>query len=130
MTTSRYKNRFYFGRQVIMAAVIACLCLSAGEGLRLTPFPIFGSTDAEAATRNVRHHASIEASTNYNPTIVPTRQMKRGKHQVVHYESLTSLSARKLAVHPVFPPLLVAASNVVSPLLSSSIPSRAPPFAS
>jgi hypothetical protein len=130
MTTSRYKNRFYFVRQVIMVAVIACLCISTSEGLRLAPFPIFGSTDAEAATRHVRHRASVEASNNYNPTIVPTRPLRRGKQQAVHYESLTSLSARKLALHPVFLPLIIAALNVVSPLLSSSIPSRAPPFAS
>jgi hypothetical protein len=134
MTTSKYKNRFYFVRQIIMVAVIACLCVYAGEGLRLTPFPVFGFADFEAAKKQVRHRVSIQASNNYDPTIVPTRSMKRGKQQqqqpVVDHESPFSTRARKLAAQPVFLPVMGRSIKVVSLLLTWRIPSRAPPFVS
>ena len=130
MTTSQNKNRFYFGRRVIMAALIACLCLSTSEGLRLAPFPIFGSENVESATAQVSHHAWTEISNHYNPTLVPTRQMKRGRQQVVEYESPFSTGARKLAVQPIFLPVTGEPTDFISPLLSLPIPSRAPPSAS
>jgi hypothetical protein len=129
MTTSRYKNRINFGRRIIMAGLIACLCLSASEGLRLAPFPIFTSIDAEAAAAaaQVRHHAWTEISNHYNPTTVPTRQ--RGKQQVVAYERQFSTNAR-LAAKRISTPVTGEITHFVSPLLSARIPSRAPPFAS
>ena len=110
-----------------MVGLIACLCLSTSEGLRLAPFPIFASIDAEAATAQVRHHAWTEISNHYNPTTVPSRQ--RGKQQVVAYESQLSLNAR-LAAQPISMPVAGEITPFVSPVLSARIPSRAPPFAS
>ena len=117
-------------RRIIMVAVIACLCLSTSEGLRLAPFPIFGSPDVESATAQVRHHAWTEIANHYNPTTVPTRQIKRGRQQVVEYESPFSTGARKLAAQPIFLPVTGEPADFISPLLSSPIPSRAPPSAS
>lgn len=127
MKTTRNKNR-NFGRRIIMVGLMACLCLSTSEGLRLAPFPIFASIDAETANAQVRHHAWTEISNHYNPTTVPTRQMKRGKQQVVQYESAFSANPR-LAAQPIFLPV-TGEAHFVSPLLSTRIPSRAPPFVS
>ena len=113
-----------------MAALIACLCLSTSEGLRLAPFPMFGFADVESATTQVRHHAWTEISNHYNPTTVPTRQIKRGRQQVVEFANLFSTSARKLAAQPVFMPVTRSATDFVPPILIAAIPSRAPPFVS
>lgn len=130
MTNSQYTNRFYFVRRIIMVAVIACLCISSSEGLRLTPFPVFELAAVEATKKQIRSTASYEVSNKYNPTTMPTRPMKRGKHQVVDVATLPSEGTRKLAVQPVFLPIACAAFDGVSPLPFSPIPGRPPPFAS
>jgi len=128
MNTSRYKNRFYFVRQIIMVGLIACLCISTSEGLRLAPFPSFELIEIETTKKQLRSNNSHEITNKYNPTTVPTRPMRRSKQHVVHYESLPSQNTGKLAVQPVFMPVTGAATDFVSPLLSLSIPSRAPPL--
>jgi len=130
MTTSEYKIRFYIGRQMIMAAVIACLCLSAGEGLRLSPFTVSDLDTAAAKTRQVCASGPNAISTNYNPTTVPTRTLKRGKEQVAYCEKSTSQISRGLAAKTLLLSAPIGAKNLVSLILNSRIPSRAPPLVS
>src|SRR5258708_3407248 len=130
MTTSEYKTRPCFGRQIIMAVVIACLCFSAGEGLRLRPSPVSGLEEAEATNPQLHASASNEISTKYGSLIVPTRPLKRCKQQVVDYGNPPSQSSRELTAHPLLLPVTGEAEDIVSLLLISLTTSRAPPFIS
>lgn len=113
-----------------MVVLIACLCISTSEGLRLAPFPIFELSEVEVTKKQLRSSASNEISNKYNPTTMPTRPMKRGKQQVLDIDNQPSESTRRLAFHPVFLPVTEEVAGVVSPILSTAIPSRAPPFVS
>ncbi len=132
-----------------MVVVIACLCLSAGEGLRLRPFPVLGLVDTEA-TKAQRHvdgsidassDLSFAASTNqqrhiltngYGPVIAPTRLLSRGEQQVIEYDygSPSSHSNRSLIAHLLRLPVTGKAVGIVYLHLILRIPSRAPPVIS
>jgi hypothetical protein len=63
---------------IISMAVIACLCFSIGEGLRLTPFPVADTTQTETS------NDSDTSVRKYGPIDVPTRTKNR-KRQLVDY---------------------------------------------
>jgi hypothetical protein len=114
-----------------MVGVIACLCFSVGEGLRLRPFPVSGLAEAEATNTQLYPNTSNETSTSkYGPLDVPTRVQKRGKRQVVDYGNPPSQSSRELTAHPFLLPVTGEAVDIVSLLFGSRTPSRAPPFIS
>src|SRR5687768_17804468 len=64
---------------IVSLSVVACLCFSIGEGLRLTPFPVSVVSEIEAFddTSNSLHR--------YGPLDVPARAQSRNKRQVVDY---------------------------------------------
>jgi hypothetical protein len=118
-------------RTTILVGVIACLCFSVGEGLRLRPFPVSALAEAEASNTQPNATASYKTSLcKYGPLDVPARVQNRGKRQVVDYGNPPSQSSRELAAHQV---LLSGASEpvgVASLLFGSGPTGRAPPFIS
>ena len=120
-------------RAVVVAGVIACLCFSAGEGLRLTPLP--APPPAEDVASNLQADATLSrgASLNRNgPLDMPAQgqAQKRGKRQTLECECPPAGGAREVSFHPLrhsgVERLVVRASR-----LSISQPSgRAPPLTS
>ena len=115
-------------RTNLLIGVIACLCFSVGEGLRLRPFPVSALAESEATNTQPNATASYEISLcRYGPLDVPTRVQKRGKRQVVDYGNAPSQDGRELTVHQV--PLSSAdeSASIVSLLFGSHLSGRAPP---
>ena len=85
-------------RTTVLVGVIACLCFSVGEGLRLRPFPVSALAESEATNTQLNATASYETSLyKYGPLDVPTRVQKRGKRQVVDYGNTPSHNNRELS---------------------------------
>ncbi len=81
---------------VILIVVIASLCFSVGEGLRLTPFPLSAPTRVEATNVSFDANASHETSLYKNgPLDVPTQTQKRSKRQAVDFACPPSEGARE-----------------------------------
>lgn len=115
-------------RTTLLVGVIACLCFSVGEGLRLRPFPV--SALAESATTNIQPNATASYETSlckYGPLDVPTRVQKRGKRQVVDYGNAPSQNSRELTVQHVLRSSAEEPAGIVSLLLGSHLSGRAPP---
>src|SRR6185295_18247624 len=71
---------------VVVIGIIAALCFSVGEGLRLTPFPSSALTRAETAKIPSDAKSSLENSLQaYGPLDVPTQTQKRSKRQAVDF---------------------------------------------
>lgn len=71
-------------RAVLVVGVIACLCFSAGEGLRLTPLP--SPPPAEEVTSNLQAEVTLARGASLNrtgPLDMPAQgqAQKRGKRQ-------------------------------------------------
>lgn len=118
-----------FVRTIIVIGVIACLCFSVGEGLRLTPFPVSALQDDEAI--NAQRPAKVSNETSlrkYGPLDVPTRVQKRGKRQVADYGNPPSHSSRLLIVRQVLLPQKGEPIGIASLLCGSRSTGRAPPF--
>lgn len=125
---------------MLIGVIIACLCFSSGEGLRLRPFPVIGLEHAE--TRNVPHgDGSTEISTNhqrhslvnkYNPAVSPARQLKRGRQQEIEWNhgSPSAESNRELSAYLVILATAGGANDSISVVLTATIPGRSPPFTS
>src|SRR5688500_11709994 len=74
-----------FVQSIVVITVVACLCFSVGEGLRLTGFPV---SDLAKSTVPAHHPASISSdisSLKYGPLDVPTRIQNRGKRQGIDH---------------------------------------------
>ena len=127
MTTREYTTRSCLGRRVLLLVIVACLSLSSSEGLRLSPFPVFDLEKSAATKAEAHESGSTELTSRYNPTVVPTRSMKRGK-QVVHCEKQPFQSSSELSNRPLCVPATPEGINIISLALTSRIPSRAPPF--
>lgn len=120
-------------RAVLVIGVVACLCFSAGEGLRLTPLP--SPAPAEAAPTDLQANAAHSRGPSLNrtgPLDMPLRGQvqKRGKRQAPECDCPPAGVARETTSQPLrhtgADRLLVRASR-----LSVSRPSgRAPPNAS
>ena len=116
-------------RKIILIGVIACLCFSVGEGLRLTPFPVSVLQDDEATNAQRPHTISNDTSLRkYGPLDVPTRVQKRGKRQVADYGNPPSHSSRGLTVRQTLLPETGEPVGIVSLLCGSLSTGRAPPF--
>lgn len=122
--------RFQIMPPAILVVIIASLCFSVGEGLRLTPFPISAITRVEGP--NVLLDAGLSHETSphkYGPLDVPTQTQKRNKRQAIHFVCLPTGVDREL------PTFLCCSSDdepthVVSVLFVSRPAGRAPPFVS
>lgn len=115
---------------VAFAVVIASLCFSVGEGLRLTPFPTSNLARAEAA--NVLSEAKVSDQTSlykYGPLDVPAQSQKRNKRQALDLAGPPTVAAREIPNNL----YLLATSEPLDVLCVPSVSrpaGRAPPFAS
>ena len=86
MTRTRRPSTIDLVRAIILIGVVVCLCVSVGEGLRLTPFPTPSMARDAIATGNSGIRTSAESSVpKYGPVYVPTRLHKGNKRQSVDY---------------------------------------------
>jgi hypothetical protein len=122
-----------------MAFVISCLCLSAGEGLRLTPFPaviqaVAGEENACPPANYAINQADDDSlpllTSKYGPVISHSRTVKTGKSQVFEYDkgSPSSQRLRELAAHVIRFGQPVQSEDILVLLLGCRNPSRAPPI--
>ena len=82
-------------RNIVVAfCVVACLCFSIGEGLRLTPFPVALASQTEQIKA---FDESVDSLRRYGPLDVPARAQSRNKRYVVDYAF--SAPARSAALH-------------------------------
>jgi hypothetical protein len=132
MISIERRTTFCFVRTTVLVGIIACLCFSVGEGLRLRPFPVSALADSlagsEATNTQLNAPASNETSLcKYGPLDVPTRVQKRGKRQLVDYGNTPSHNSRELTVQQV--PLSTAGEPAGIDFLSfgSHLSGRAPP---
>jgi hypothetical protein len=118
-----------FVRTVIVLGVIACLCLSVGEGLRLRPFPV--SILAAAVVTDAQPNKSVKHENSrrkYGPLDVPTRIITRSKRQASDYVKSSSQEDLQLAIHGL---LFFGSSDlegIVSDHVASIAQGRAPPL--
>jgi hypothetical protein len=75
----------------LVAVIIGSLCFSAGEGMRLTPFP-----SATLAEHSSDFDGTIDKVTvaKYGPLDVPTQHQKRGKRQSLDLHSNSVIGTR------------------------------------
>jgi hypothetical protein len=66
----------------LMAVIVCSLCFSVGEGLRLTPFPVFQVEDSNGLS--VAKDAGGVKRT-YGPLDVPSQAQKRTKRQTTDF---------------------------------------------
>lgn len=115
----------------ILIVVVACLCFSVGEGLRLTPFPVSSTADFTNNDAALNVTKRTEPSVRkYGPLNVPTQNQKRGKRQLADFGAVTSQTNHELPLHLVN---LADAGNpvcIVSNLFGALLPGRAPPVIS
>jgi hypothetical protein len=128
MIRTARKNTSCFVRTTLLVGVIACLCFSVGEGLRLRPFPVSALAESEPANPQFDATASNEISLRkYGPLDVPSRVQKRGKRQVVDYGHATSQNSPELTVQQVLLSSVNEPASIVSLLFGSHLSGRAPP---
>ena len=99
---------------VILIIVITALCFSAGEGLRLTPFPISAliGLNSDQTVKPADHISKYK----YGPLDVPTQHQKSNKRKAaspsVHAESGSRRSdSLAKASQPASPRMLAARSR-------------------
>lgn len=126
------RSRSHLQRTALIVGVIACLCFSVGEGLRLTPFPVSLLTVSAAAPDILR---SVIASPGislhrYGPMDVPSKAqgLKRGKRHTVDCEFPPFPNARKLPANRTQRQIAKETVGLVSLLPTSQPADRAPPF--
>ena len=114
---------------VILIVVIAALCFSVGEGLRLTPFPIIGLIGVETNDTLLAKTSEQISNHKYGPLDVPTQHQKRNKRDGVALDFLPTSHSFAIAA-----PLQLSEtrelSEKVSGLVVSQSAGRGPPFAS
>jgi hypothetical protein len=112
---------------VLMAVIVGSLCFSAGERLRLTPFPVSQVTETkDLSSTNETGNASLA---KYGPLDVPSLVQKRSKRQTTDFAFKTSASAS----HSVTFARHYAAErscHSISSRFVSRPPGRDPPFIS
>lgn len=115
-------------RTIIVIVVIACLCFSVGEGLRLRPFPVSTLADSSETESGLNISASYEAAVRqYGPLDVPTRVQTRSKRQLADYAVPPFQNTQDFTIHRV----QFFASCELVPIASTQVGSiplgRAPP---
>ena len=131
MISTERTTRPCFVRTIILIGVIACLCFSVGEGLRLTPFPVSALAEDEATNAQCHDTASSETLLRkYGPLDVPIRVQKRGKRQVADYANPPSQVSRRLTASQILLPETGEPLGIVFLLFGSRSTGRAPPFSS
>lgn len=125
---SRCQDMSRVMRTTVLVGVLAALCFSVGEGLRLTPFPL--STMAESAsTAESYFQASHESvSARSGPVYTPTRVQNRNKRDAVDYAFLTGRSNPVSTAYGLFFFAPDETNRAASASFASSPSGRAPPF--
>lgn len=85
-------------RMILLIGVVASLCFSAGEGLRLTPIPVSAMAGVVAPDTRLNIAASRGASLHkYGPLDKPSQVQvqKRGKRQSLDCQCPPSQNARQ-----------------------------------
>ena len=109
----------------VLIVVIASLCFSVGEGLRLTPFPI-SALEASDTPQTINPATQI-SNHKYGPLDIPTQQQKRNKRQAVPLDFL--LTVNSCAVRPALHfSVTREPSEIDSVLVVSKSAGRAPPL--
>lgn len=128
MITAKCWTASCFVRTIVLVGVIACLCFSVGEGLRLRPFPVAALAESDATNSQLNATTSCETSLyKYGPLDVPTRVQKRGKRQVVDYGNAPSQNNRALPVEQIFLSSASEPARIVTLSFGSHSSGRAPP---
>ena len=115
-------------RTTVLVGVLAALCFSVGEGLRLTPFPLSTMAESGTATAESYFQASHESvSARSGPVYTPTRVQNRNKRDGVDYAYLPGSSNDVLTGYGVcfFAP--DETNRVASASFALSPSGRAPP---
>lgn len=129
MISTEHRITSCFVRPTLLVGVIACLCFSVGEGLRLRPFPVSALAQSEATNTQPNATASYEISLcKYGPLDVPTRVQKRGKRQVVDYGNAPSQNSRELTLQHVLLSGAEESAGIVSLFSVPHLSGRAPPY--
>jgi hypothetical protein len=115
---------------VISIVIVASLCFSVGEGLRLTPFPISVLTSPDAANVLLGTEISDQSSLHrYGPLDVPTQTQKRNKRQGVDFACPSTVGTHEIANHRTLS-VVNAPLDIVSVRFVFRPAGRAPPFIS
>lgn len=117
-------------RMILMIGVLAGLCFSVGEGLRLTPFPVSAQAGVAAPDARLNVAASRGASLHkYGPLDKPSQgqAQKRGKRQSPDCECPPAQHTRKPNNDPLQSLGVRAPIGFTSALPISEPADRAPP---
>ena len=118
-----------FVRTTVLVGVLAGLCFSVGEGLRLRPFPISNKAESGVETGESYFQASHESvSARYGPVYTPARVQNRNKREAVDYAYLPGRTSHVLTGYGVFFFAADEPNRVASASFASSPSGRAPPF--
>jgi len=109
----------------LVAVIIGSLCFSAGEGLRLTPFP----SATLSQTSDLSGTIDEVTVAKYGPLDVPAQHQKRGKRQSLDLHA-SSISRTRPVFTNVVRSFAYEADNTHLPSLVASHSGRAPPFQS
>lgn len=129
MKGTKGKDYGNLNRVFLLISVIAALCFSAGEGLRLTPFPANNLAGAILQEGQLGDRGTCETSTpKYGPMDLPQRTQARSKHKVFDVDCLSA----PIAVSAPSPfcnlPVVGDTTKVASLQLISRARDRAPPL--
>ena len=131
MLSTRRQAMFTLMRTTVLVGVLAGLCFSVGEGLRLRPFPISGIAVSGVTTVESHFQVSHKSlSARYGPVYTPTRVQSRNKREAVDYGYLPGRSNHVLTGHRIFFFAPDETNRVSSASFASSPSGRAPPFSS
>ena len=128
MTRAKRRITSRFVRTTTLVGVIACLCFSVGEGLRLRPFPVSALAECETTNAQLNATTGYEVSLyKYGPLDVPARAQQRGKRHAVDYGNAPSQNTRELTVQQVLLSNAAEPAGIVSLPFESHFSGRAPP---
>jgi len=118
------------GRTILLIGVIAGLCFSVGEGLRLTPFPASALAEAAASDDRPKVAELREAWLHeHGPLDKPSQYQKRGKRQTPDCECPPSPSIRKPTAYLLHSSCAHPSVAITSALFTVGPTDRGPPLA-
>lgn len=129
MLSTRSKAMSRFMRTTVLVGVLAGLCFSVGEGLRLRPFPISSMADSGVATAESHFEAWQESvAARYGPVYTPARVQNRNKREAVDYAYLPGRSSHVLTGYGILYFAPDTNNTIAFARFVSSPSGRAPPF--
>ncbi len=86
-------------RSLILIAIVGSLCFSAGEGLRLRPFPVAALTPIEGSNVQLDAYISHEISLyKYGPLDVPQTH-NYSKRKAIEFASPPSMAGGEIPIY-------------------------------